>query len=134
MNLKTNTILFWVVVVSVFAGILYIYNGRHEMEHFAAGIDYEMNTGYCGVTKKPDGHEWRKYPSNTPLLDSTTTIMGHGFPKGEFKDNKLEDGQRQMFLFAKNKCSPDCCPSSYMCTGGCVCTTEEQRKLINQRG
>ena len=39
-----------------------------------------------------------------------------------------------MFIFAYNKCSPECCPSTYSCDKGCVCTTKQQRKFINTRG
>ena len=35
-----------------------------------------------------------------------------------------------MFMFAYNQCRPECCPSTYSCDKGCVCTTEQQRKFI----
>ena len=45
----------------------------------------------------------------------------------------LTDGQ--MFLFADNKASPSCCNSAtYSTSDGCVCTTTEQLKYINERG
>ena len=39
-----------------------------------------------------------------------------------------------MFMFAHNKCHPGCCPSSYSCDHGCVCTTEKQRDFIANKG
>ena len=42
--------------------------------------------------------------------------------------------RRKMFMFSYNKCSPECCPSTYSCDRGCICTTEQQRKFINTRG
>jgi hypothetical protein len=39
-----------------------------------------------------------------------------------------------LFLFANNQCKPECCDSTLACDGGCVCTTPEQRTLINTRG
>ena len=39
-----------------------------------------------------------------------------------------------MFMFYKNKSSPDCCPSTYSTSTGCVCTTQDQRDYINRRG
>ena len=133
--MKTNTtILFWAIIVVVCIGPLYMLNARNSMETFIAGIDEYMNIGWGGLDKKPDGHEWRKHPANEPLLNNTVTLMGHDIPDENVKDAALDDGQRQMFLFAKNKCAPECCPSTYSCDKGCVCTTEKQRQLINQRG
>jgi len=37
-------------------------------------------------------------------------------------------------MFKNNQCKPECCGASFSCDGGCVCTTPEQRDLINQRG
>ena len=46
------------------------------------------------------------------------------------------DGQpgspKHLFMFAHNKCSPGCCPSTYSSSGGCVCSTPEQRKWVAQ--
>jgi hypothetical protein len=39
-----------------------------------------------------------------------------------------------LFLFTNNQCKPECCDSTLACDGGCVCTTPEQRTLINTRG
>jgi hypothetical protein len=39
-----------------------------------------------------------------------------------------------LFLFANNQCKPECCDSTLACDGGCVCTTPDQRDLINTRG
>jgi hypothetical protein len=40
-----------------------------------------------------------------------------------------------MLPFEENQCKPECCSSSMSCDGGgCVCTTPEDRDLINTRG
>ena len=44
----------------------------------------------------------------------------------------LKDGQ--MDIFAKNRIAPDCCPSIYSSSDGCVCITEDQMRYLNQRG
>ena len=43
------------------------------------------------------------------------------------------DGEH-LFLYANNRASPDCCPSTLTSDGGCVCTTPQQRDFINTRG
>ena len=40
----------------------------------------------------------------------------------------------KLSMFSFNKCSSECCPSRYTCDRGCICMTEEQKKLINTRG
>jgi len=41
-----------------------------------------------------------------------------------------------MFMFAYNKCKPECClnGSSYSCSSGCVCVNNNQIKLLSTRG
>ncbi len=53
----------------------------------------------------------------------------HNVPSGSF-----EPGPDNLFIFKNNECKPECCGSSFSCGGGCVCTTPDQRKYINQRG
>jgi hypothetical protein len=43
-------------------------------------------------------------------------------------------GSNSLFMFANNQCKPECCPSTHSCDGGCVCTTPDQRNVINSRG
>lgn len=72
---------------------------------------------FDGVRLNPgNGSSWRGPPPNEPHLPVPS-------PSG--------DG---MYLFYKNQCKPECCPSSYTCDGGCVCTTEADRAIINGRG
>jgi hypothetical protein len=46
----------------------------------------------------------------------------------------VQVGPDNLFIFKNNQCKPECCGSSLACDGGCVCTTPEQRNLINSRG
>ena len=63
------------------------------------------------------GSAWKCNTPNEPL-------MGPAFQPGP--DN--------LFMFKNNQCKPECCPSSYACDGGCVCTTPDQRQVIASRG
>lgn len=44
------------------------------------------------------------------------------------------DSPRSMFMMAFNKCDPSCCPSTYSCSGGCVCMTKDQYNFVGSRG
>jgi hypothetical protein len=87
----------------------------------AAGVKagYEAIGIYDNLKKTPEGgmSEWRGKAPNEPLL-------GPDFQVGP--DN--------LFIFKNNQCKPECCPSSFSCGGGCVCTTPAQRDYINTRG
>jgi hypothetical protein len=41
-----------------------------------------------------------------------------------------------IYLFADNKCSPECClqGSAFSCSKGCVCLTEQQKLGLVRRG
>lgn len=53
---------------------------------------------------------------------------------GSVSVNGKPDGPKSMFMFAYNKYSPSCCPSTYSTSKGCVCMTDDQKKFINNRG
>ena len=72
------------------------------------------------------------------------TITGHNVPlrlmptDNDFPTAPTVDGQadspRDAFMFAYNQSSPECCPSTYSTSTGCVCTTPEQRRFLAGRG
>ena len=127
-------LLFWVFIIILCACILYHLGfSNNAFETFIAEIDECTDTGYANIKLKPknSNSDWRKAPSNIPLLKHTSTIMGHSIPSTDLRNAPLGDEQDQMFMFAKNICSPECCPATYSCSGGCVCTTKKQRQLID---
>ena len=92
-----------------------------------------------------DKYRWMKEPYDTDLLPSTGFVQqgSTGPLKDRISNDKYLNGphldgtqntSESMFMFSKNKCSPGCCPSSFSCDGGCVCTTEKQREFISRGG
>jgi hypothetical protein len=55
-------------------------------------------------------------------------------PNESLNGPAFEPGPDSLFMFKNNQCKPECCPSSYACDGGCVCTTPDQRQVIASRG
>lgn len=88
--------------------------------------------------------KWRKEPCDTKLLNKikfTTPVglQGRYVPDPDHSKtlpsvDGTADGPKSMFAFTYNQCHPDCCPSTYSCDHGCVCTNEQQRKFFNTRG
>jgi hypothetical protein len=100
--------------------------------------------GLCLQTGNKEN--WMKSPDNTALIpnDSLFSYLSSQGPlKPVFSDNSALfgppiDGQKgsakKMFMFANNRSSPNCCPSTYSTSTGCICTTENQRNFIASRG
>ena len=55
-------------------------------------------------------------------------------PNEKLNGPAFQPGPDSLFMFKNNQCKPECCPSSYACDGGCVCTTPDQRQVIASRG
>ena len=81
---------------------------------------YQPIGPYDSVKLNPgNGSSWRYTAPNEPL-------------RGLWP--KFEPGPDSLFMFRDNQCKPECCGASFACDGGCVCTTPDQRKFINERG
>ena len=83
------------------------------------GNNYQAIGTYDNVVKKPANglSNWRGPAPNEPLLGPDVEI-----------------GPDNLFMFKNNQCKPECCPASFSCGSGCVCTTAKQRDFINSRG
>lgn len=80
---------------------------------------YQPIGAFDGVTL-PTGNKvssWRFTAPDEPLLGAPFKV-----------------GDDALFMFKNNQCKPECCGSSFSCSGGCVCTTPDQRDYINGRG
>lgn len=42
--------------------------------------------------------------------------------------------KKKLFMLTYNQCKPECCPSTYTCSNGCVCLTDNQRDFLTKRG
>jgi hypothetical protein len=85
----------------------------------ATGNKYEAIGAYDNIVKTPENgvSSWRGPAPNEALLGP-----------------EVEVGDDNLFIFKNNQCKPECCPSSFSCGGGCVCTTPKQRDYIASRG
>lgn len=84
------------------------------------GVEYKPIGVYDNIVKLPANgiSAWRDTLPNEPMAGPEFT--------GPSPDN--------LFIFKNNQCKPECCGSSFSCSGGCVCTTPAQRNMINNRG
>ena len=112
-------------------------------------ININRVPSYDGLRLEPEGGStWRHPPSNLALLDPNKVYTPQGTPVNLNKSENMTIGYHQvgptvddkanspksLFTFAFNQCRPECCPSTYSCDRGCICTNESQRRFINKRG
>ena len=111
------------------------------------GLTYNNVSAYDGLCLKTgNAEQWRRSPTNTPLIDNDKlfTIQGHTTPEkpvlsdpsslsGPSLDGTSETPNK-MFMFANNRSSPSCCPSTFSTSTGCVCTTDKQMDFVASRG
>lgn len=111
-------------------------------------------SSYDGVKLQSDQytiHKWRSNPANKRLKVDKPIKTYQGLSNSilmEKIDGPLMDTSKppvdglknqnekhnSMFLFRFNQFSPECCPSTYSTSKGCVCTTDFQREFIARRG
>lgn len=76
--------------------------------------------GHFDGVALPTGNKtsaWRYTAPNEPLMGAEFT-----------------PGDDSLFMFKNNQCKPECCGASFSCSGGCVCTTPQQRDYLASRG
>ena len=107
----------------------------------------DMMGPYDGLCLQTGNKEnWMKTPDETALIPNDalfTYLSSQGPTKPVFTDNSVLDGPpidgqpdspKKMFMLANNRSSPNCCPSTFSTSTGCICTTNNQRDFIASRG
>ncbi len=152
------------LLVIVLGSLMTSFNNQSLTERFQnyAYINYDMPCGNIELTGKDDltsneiqTWEGRRlihnkpksnnYSKDMPLLDKVviSSPVGDDIPLTEDPvsysfntiDGSKEEGKpKQLFMFAYNQCRPECCPSTFSCDRGCLCTDPTQTEFINKRG
>ena len=107
-----------------------------------------LNMGpYDGICLKTGNQEyWMKSPDESALVPNDglyTYLSSQGPIKMKLSDQAALNGPpvdgvkgspEKMFMLANNVTSPQCCPSTFSTSTGCLCTTKNQRDFIAARG
>ena len=107
----------------------------------------DMMGPYDGLCLQTGNNQyWMKSPDETALVPNDalfTYLSSQGPTKPVFTDNSSlngpsvdghPDSEKKLFMLANNRTSPNCCPSTFSTSTGCVCTTKNQRDFIASRG
>jgi len=121
---------FWLIVaVLVF---LYFFGGVKEgfqagLVGLGSALDYKMGDGVK--------HSWENKDTIVnakPSKINDDMNIYSSLEKNEGGPIPLPEGE--LLIFDNNKFSPECCPSAYSNSDGCVCAAPEQMKYLNERG
>ena len=116
-----------------------------RIEPTVSPIDSKLRIGpYDGLCVRTLNQKFRDYNSTLINNDELMNYQGvQGPVQNVVSDNSdlsgpTVDGDpnspQRLFMFANNKASLNCCPSTYSTDRGCVCSTEKQDKYIRRRG
>ena len=123
---KTSLVLAF-LVAAVLAGLFVRFNlfGAAQENFMQQPVGAPLNAGgigpYDGVSIGGGVSGWA---STEPTADLKGTAP---LPAAAAKDNEI------MFL-VDNKVDSDCCPSQFTTDTGCVCLSDEQKRLMASRG
>ena len=96
---------------------------QEGMAMMGTSLDWNNSEGQYGswISKGND------YAKNMGYSETTTKYSQY---KGS--PDPLDEGE--MLMFNNNEFKPECCPSQYSSSTGCVCISQEQVNYINERG
>jgi hypothetical protein len=84
-------------------------------------LNYSMGNGVGGSWESNDTKDTGSYKSWYKSLESN-------------KGGEVPLPEGQLSFYADTRMSPECCPSTYSGSTGCVCPSVEQVQYLNERG
>jgi len=138
--MSINTTFLILIILSLL--LMYIINYHNNLyESFYNLTPEPINFNNSNKLANCPNDSWRHPPPSLnkininpfthymPVSSSYTNLQSLG-PSIDGNTNSPNN----MFMFAYNQCKPECCPSTYSCDGGCICTTKAQLKFGRTRG
>ena len=97
-------------------------------DDYGSPLNYNMDTG---LPTSGSSGGWvnaaRNYANQVGNQDNTNSGQYH-------KGGPIPLPPGELLIFAHNEVKPECCPSYYSSSTGCVCTSQKQWNYLNQRG
>lgn len=94
-------------------------------DDYGAPINHNMDSGV------PGNNNWetaaRNYANQVGNQDNTKSGQ-------YYKGGSIPLPPGELLIFAENEVKPECCPSYYSSSTGCVCASKKQMDYLNERG
>jgi hypothetical protein len=147
-NFMNSMVTILMLLTFLLVMIILLHN-RQGVEQFVSPLVYNTTSipykvgEYDGLVLKGNSKDYPMLPTSNaytntyqgfaaPLTNTLTTVNDDAVnaPPVDGKTGSPQD----LFMFAHNQCRPECCPSAFSCSGGCVCVTDQQKQLLSYRG
>lgn len=93
-------------------------------DDYGAPLNYHMDSGVIGNNWETAARNYANQLGNQDNTNSGEYYKGGPIP--------LPPGE--LLIFAENEVKPECCPSYYSSSTGCVCASKKQMDYLNKRG
>jgi hypothetical protein len=105
--------------------------GYDKINLFNEELDLDK---HCNYERKTDNVELKEnLDYQFPNAFKTTRFTPDGLDKPSLNGSE-EQKNISNFIFNQNIASPDCCPSIYSTSTGCICPNKQQNMFISSRG
>ena len=118
--------------------IVFIIFTSIALKGFFGGVKEGFDAGLFGISSAIDykmGHgvksSWENINSNDLTTKEPSTIYGN---LEQNVGGPIPLPENELVFFDQNKFTPECCPSSYSNSSGCLCASPEQMNYLNERG
>ena len=101
-----------------------VFKEAFSQRNFGAPIHHNMDTGVPGNNWETAARNYANQVGNQDNTDAGQYYKGGPIP--------LPPGE--LLIFAENEVKPECCPSYYTSSTGCVCASKKQMDYLNERG
>jgi hypothetical protein len=101
-----------------------VFKEAFSQRNYGAPINHNMDTGVPGNNWETAARNYANQVGNQDNTDAGQYYKGGPIP--------LPPGE--LLIFAENEVKPECCPSYYTSSTGCVCASKKQIDYLNQRG
>jgi hypothetical protein len=93
-------------------------------DDYGAPLNYSMDSGIPVTNWENAARSYAQQMGNQDNTKSGQFYKGGPIP--------LPPGE--LLIFAQNQVKPECCPSYYSSSTGCICTSQKQWDYLNERG
>ena len=101
-----------------------VFKEAFSQRNYGAPINHNMDSGVLGNNWETAARNYANQVGNQDNTDAGQYYKGGPIP--------LPPGE--LLIFAENEVKPECCPSYYTSSTGCVCASKKQINYLNQRG
>ena len=122
--------------------LLLLFNIVNNNEYFNY---FDNNNSSLNYNMGGNGFKLTDEKKKYPLMKNSILYHGYSYPLEHDDDDMKHNDQgpyvtglsshpKSMFVFKYNQCNTGCCPSTYTCSRGCVCSNDSQNNFITERG